>query len=292
MSVDAQVAVIGGGPAGIVCTIQLAREGIDVLLFEANKLGGTIRMACNVENYPPFPAGTRGSEIAERFSESISPFGIVPVFAEVEKIDINNNSFALSTTRGDVKVSGVVIATGTKPVSLPVPEEIRPYLWEKSDIPSIDGVEQVLVIGSGDVAFDQAARLKKAGCEVVLTYRKDKPKALKRIVESALATGVKIIRSDNPVWRISDGNVWRNDLEIQGPYRYVVPHIGRIPTSPVIYKDDKEIHLNPTTDEGEADFENLFLAGDVRRGWMRQVSIATGDGMVAALNLAKRFRIE
>ncbi len=284
---ECQVAIVGAGPSGITCAVQLLRMGVTVKLFEAERAGGTIRLAWRVENFPVMPAGGPGEEIARRFEEHLAAFDIVPVCARIRRILVDSR-FRLQTDEDSYDAQAVVLACGLTPLTLTEPPELTPFLWQGAELPP-PCEEGILVIGGGDVAFDQAGRLASAGFNVTLVHRSTRLKALARIVDAAREVGVTIRHSSEPQWKIGATAVRRGDLPQDGPFRYVLPCIGREARPPSVVSDSGRVPLVPISAFGETKQPGLFVVGDLAHGRNRQVSIAMGDGMLAALELAQRF---
>lgn len=287
MMTETDVAIIGAGPAGITCAVQLVRLGIKVVLIDKGRPGGIIRVAWRVENFPPFPSGTCGEEIADRFEEHLASFDILPLERTVKRVQ-SGPPFILTTEAEDIQAQAVVLACGLESVRLDTPEKVHPFIWLSGELPPREG-SRVLVIGSGDVAFDQAGRMAMAGFKVTLTHRKTRLKALPRIVKAAREAGVIILNSAAPDWQVTGEGVLRRDLAACGPFKYILPCIGRAPRPPALYHEGAPVAPRPAGSELETSCPGLFVAGDVCRGRRRQVSISMGDGMQVALILAERL---
>lgn len=288
MKRDAQAAVIGAGPAGITAAVQLHRAGIATLLFESAEAGGVIRAAWRVENFPPFPSGSPGSAIAKRFREHLQSFEIAAIKARVNEI-FAENPFRIVTDQGEFTSRCVILACGLCRIPLEVPEEIRPFLWEGYELPEKSS-RRVLIVGGGDVAFDQAARWSEAGFETWLVHRNTRPKALPRIIEAAKDSGVRVIQSPIAQWQALSEGVVRKDISDTAVFQYIAPHIGRTPKAPAVSGKAGPVSLNREGRGGETSVKGLFVAGDICRGRMRQVSIAIGDGMQAALAIVEQLQ--
>jgi len=107
------VAVIGGGPAGVSASIYLKRAGFDLSLFEKNEIGGLLLNAHLVENYPGFPDGIKGKLLCNLLKKHLDNWGIIPILGEVNKIRLNNDKFIVETDDKKLEYKSVIIATGT-----------------------------------------------------------------------------------------------------------------------------------------------------------------------------------
>ena len=115
-----KLTIIGAGPAGISAAIQLKRHGIDPLLLEKGNVGGLLRNAWSVENYPGFPEGISGQELVRLFEEQLKKTNVRTVFEEVLSLDMKNGTFLLETPSRTFSSEKVVLATGTKPKEFPL----------------------------------------------------------------------------------------------------------------------------------------------------------------------------
>ena len=159
-----KVAIIGAGPAGISTAIQLKRYGINPVLFEKGEVGGLLKNANLVENYPGFPEGISGLNLIELFKKQLKNLSLKIFYEEIKRLDYANNIFLLKTPEKLFYSSIVVIASGTKPkrpTHFEISEnaknkifyEVYPLLKVKK--------KQIIIIGAGDAAFDYALNLAK-----------------------------------------------------------------------------------------------------------------------------------
>ncbi len=182
-------AIIGAGPAGISAAMQLARYEIYPFVYEADASGGLLFNAGTIENYPGFPKGIAGPELAALFAAGLEASKAVVCPEEVFSIDYAADVFRVQAgTAADF--SRLIIATGTRPVPLDSVEYDEPATEEEIDygvgmIRTIAG-KSVAVIGAGDAAFDYALTLSKKN-DIVILQRGEKPRcnaALKRRVSA------------------------------------------------------------------------------------------------------------
>ena len=201
--------------------------------MEPGEPGGIIRMAWRVENWPAFPNGTAGRVIAERLAAHLGDFNLVPVRVRVHRIVAGaaGEPFALHGEPGRFDAEAVVLACGLQAKELDVPEAVRPYLWTDPELPP-DPTGKVLVVGAGDVAYDQAARWRLAGASVTLARRRERLRALPRIVERVRGLDIAEHISRRPVWCVDEAGVWRDDLPDPGPVSfYRTPYRARAPAA-------------------------------------------------------------
>jgi len=288
-----QIAIIGGGPAGIACAVQLYHAGLRPLLIEKDKLGGLLRSANWVENYPGFPDGIKGSDLAQLFAQQILHFEPELIYGEVTKIDWDGQQFNMDMSDRTMTAETLIIATGTMPKPLPAfchkPElegriysEIIPLIREKD--------QTIAIIGGGDAAFDYALSLTQAN-DVVIFSRSPQPKCLEvlrqrvdahntiRYYQNVRINGVAL-QSDTRI-KI-DYSEHRSKREMVADY--ILLAIGREPNvdllSPDLIEKSKPLLEN----------EKLILIGDVINEYKRQTAIAVGQGVMAAMQIMETIR--
>jgi thioredoxin reductase (NADPH) len=293
-----EVAIIGGGPAGISTAIQLKRFDIEPLLFEKHQLGGLLWNAHRVENYPGFPSGITGAELAKRLQDHLTSYHVEVIFEKVNHVDYNRDrqKFSLETGSGSYQADIVVAAAGTRaetrgfPES--VPEELREFvvfeiypLLEKK-------AAHIVIIGAGDIAFDYALHLcKSIDHSVTIIQRSKKIKALPllarrigekpgiRVISPAILEKIQKGTSKNLALTIRKNQNQTIDIEAD----YLVGAVGRLPQqnyyTPSLWEMEKELIADG----------RLYLAGDVKNGRFRQVAIAAGNGIETAMEIYQQW---
>jgi thioredoxin reductase (NADPH) len=255
--------IIGGGPAGMAAAIQGARLGLSTAVLEKQALGGQANAAPWIENYPGFPDGVSGCLLMSSFERQLKKWPIDIILGEAIDISVKKKKYLVHTSDKSLNAGSILLAIGLVPKLVGVPGEI-PY----GDPNQIDHTSKsVIVIGGGDAAFDLASSFaEKAKC-VTVAMRGDTPRAMPKLVERALASGVKI----------------RKFQELSSiPYDVVISCAGKEPRHPLLAKLQRQ--TGPfELKAGEIEkAPGLFLAGDVCRGQDRHIAIAAGDGMAAA----------
>ncbi|MCK4940615.1 NAD(P)/FAD-dependent oxidoreductase, partial [candidate division WOR-3 bacterium] len=165
------VVIIGGGPAGLSTAIQLKRSGIEPILLEKDEIGGLLRNANLVENYPGFPEGITGPQLIKLFEKQLKNTMVKVHFEEVLELDYRNEVFFVNTNQRVVTCHIVVIASGTKPrrlsdINMSKDSEDRIF-YEIYALTQV-AKEKIAIIGSGDIAFDYALNLSKKNGVIIL----------------------------------------------------------------------------------------------------------------------------
>jgi len=286
------IAVIGAGPAGIAASIYLKRAGINVTLFEKDKIGGLLLNAYLVENYPGFPTGIAGSQLCKLMKDQLEKWNIKLTNEEVRQITIENNGFKLITKNNEGIYKAVIVATGTKYKRLGIPGEKEMIgelvFYEIKDLlPKLKSGDTCTVIGSGDAAFDYSLNLSDKGIEVGLYFRSEKPKCLPLLEDRVRkCTTINL----HPLFEPIEINKNNEKLEIKfrssdniktctNRSDYILIACGRDPNEELLVEDFKKNNIS-----------GLYIAGDVRTGMFRQVGIAIGEGIYAAMSAETYLR--
>jgi thioredoxin reductase (NADPH) len=296
------VVIIGGGPAGLTAGIYTSRDKLHTLIIDKGIIGGNINNAESIDNYPGFPEGVNGPELAELMHRQAEKYGLKSITAEVTAIDIEGENRIIKTTGGDFMAKAVIIAGGSDKVKMDIPGEKEFTGRGVSYCTTCDGPffrnKKVVVIGGGNSAIYEAMHLTKFASSISLIHRRDKLRATATLQDKALAeakiefilnTIVKSIEGKDFVQKLLLENVKtgkQSTLETDG----VFVSIGLKPNTDYL-KDllplDKQGHI--ITDEHmSTKIAGIFATGDIRSGSIRQVTTAVGDGTVAALS-AKKF---
>jgi thioredoxin reductase len=291
-----EVAIIGGGPAGIAIAIQLKRYRIEPLLFEKDVLGGLLKNAWRVENYIGFPEGKSGLELVELFKKHLQLYNINVIFEKVLLLEYleREGVFLLNTPRTSYYSKLVAVASGTKPKTLELIEELPKEISERifyEIYPIMDEKnKKIAIIGAGDAAFDYALNLSRFN-QVVIINRGEQIRALPILSEMVLHHPQITYMENSSVKRIEKGkekgllltfttNAGSFSIEAD----YLVIGIGRVPqkdfySSKLIKMEEELLSLGL-----------LYLVGDVKGGIYRQTSISVGDGIHTAMRIYQKLR--
>jgi thioredoxin reductase (NADPH) len=294
--------IIGGGPAGLTVGIYLMRAGIDTLLLEKVIPGGAPVNTWRVENYPGFPEGISGKELMERFAAHAKNTGLlIKEFSEVEEISRKDGRFIVKTSEAAYESVGIVIATGTEPAKMGIPGENEFLGRGISYCATCDGFFfrnlDVAVIGGGDAAIEEGLSLANIARKVYIIHRRDALRAQKIIQDRAFRNSrMEFLWNKKPVEiggkdqveyiAVEDTKTKeRIEVKIDGVFVYVGANPNTSFLGNLVDRDESGFVL---TDEAlSTRTKGLFIAGDVRKKTLRQISTAVGDGALAAVNLEK-----
>jgi len=298
-----KVVIIGSGPAGLTAAIYAARAGLEPLMIEGMERGGQLMITTDVENYPGFPDGIMGPELMEQIRKQAERFGTRIISSNVTKVDFTERPFTINVGSDEYRGEAVIISTGASARWLGVPGEDTLRGFGVSACATCDGFffreKELVVVGGGDSAMEEALFLTKFASKVTVVHRRDSfrastimaqrvldhPKidviwnsAVDEIVGDGVVTGV-ILRdtvTDETTEFTTDG---------------VFVAIGHTPNTAVfqghLELDDSGYIL---TDPGTTltSVEGVYAAGDVTDKVYRQAVTAAGMGCQAALD-AERF---
>jgi len=298
-----EVIIIGGGPAGLTAGLYTSRAGLKTLLIERGMFGGQIVNARQVDNYPGFPEGISGFELASLMHEQAIKYGLEAINGTVTAIKPGRN-YSVVTNEDNFEAEAVIIAAGSEYRKLEVPGEEELVGRGVSYCATCDGFLfrdlDVAVVGGGDTAITDALELSQHASKVYIIHRRDQLRAGKILKNTALAqpklepiwnTVVEEIIGDNKVSALSLRNVKtgeNNKLEVAG----VFVAIGFEPNSQC-FGDIVELDATGLikTDELMAtSAPGIFAVGDIRKNSSRQVAGAVGDGATAAISAFKYLR--
>lgn len=291
MDQQAQVAIIGAGPAGIASAVYLHRAGWTPLLLERGEPGGLLRNANLVENYPGFPGGIKGLDLVLQFRKQLDLLGISIVKADAKSVSVLKELFRIRTASGTFSSRSLIVATGTHPKKLQIPGAAgivgKRVFSEIVDMPlaSVHG-KRIAIIGGGDAAFDYGLNLAERGADVTIVARSE-PDCLSLLRARAEASGIDVVIGlTADLLESTDDEVSVRCHSSKGGRElladYVLIACGREPNIDVLSSSLRK-RIGDGVGIPETDVPGLFLAGDVVRGRHRQTAIAVGDGVRAAM---------
>jgi thioredoxin reductase (NADPH) len=297
------VAVIGGGPAGLTAGLYLCRGKIDTVLLEQVLTGGQAVNSPLIENYPGFPDGISGAELVERMKQQVDRFGLeVKTFSPAIKLSLDGHVKVLSLEDGEIRANAVIIATGRSPRKMGIPGEEEYAGRGLCFCATCDGPlfkdRVIMVIGGGDAAVEEALHLTRFGSKVILVHRRDELRASPYLQERALSepklefmwnSEIAEIKGDQLVKSaVIRNNVTGESTEV--PVAGIFFYVGNVPNSAFV---SDEVELDEAgyvvTDQNlESSVPGIFAAGDVRANRFKQVIIAAAEGALASAG-AQRY---
>ncbi len=297
-----RVVVIGSGPAGLTAALYTSRAQLDTVVITGPQLGGQIATTHDVDNFPGFPEGTLGPELVEAMRAQAEKFGTRYVYDSVTKVDFEHGTpFRVETEGEEVFIADAVIVTiGANPRKLNIPGEDEFRGHGVSYCATCDGFffrgKDIVVVGGGDSALQEAIFLTKFGRSVNVIHRRDELRASVALQTRAFAnekisftwdTVVEEIKSSThgTVSSIVTRNVKTNEVT-ERPADGVFIFIGYDPNSGVFNGQLS------TDDAGyvmidqlyRTNVEGVFAAGEIHDQIFRQAITAAGDGCSAALS--------
>lgn len=287
--------IIGGGPAGLTASIYAKRFGLNTLLIEKLGTGGQVPLTDLVENFPGFPEGISGVELATKITEQAKRFNSEIINEEVLEVDFGEPK-RVKTSVSVYESKGIIIATGANPKKLNIPGEREftgrgvsycavcdAYFYKNKD---------VVVVGGGDSALTEALYLTTFVNKLYLIHRRDKFRAAQYLQEKVLKNNkieiilnseLKEIKGEKRVEKVIVYNKEKNEnfeLNVNGVFIYV----GLNPNSEM-FKDKITLDENGfiiTDEDMRTNIKFVYAAGDVRKKSLRQIITACSDGAIAA----------
>ena len=294
------IIIVGAGPAGITAAIYAARSNLNVLVIEGESLGGKLTKIHEIENYPGFST-IGGNELAEDMLEHLKAFGVEIKLGLVKKILDGQIKKIILEDDEELECKAIIIATGTKEKLLDVPNS-KEYTGKGISYCAVcDGFfyrkKDVVVVGGGNSAFQEALFLSSIANKVYIITRRDVFRADASVVEKVKNNEkIEIISKYLPKELIiKDDRV--NGLEIENVETKetkvidcsgIFPYVGAIPNTSFIDLDILDENGYLIVDDNMATkIPGIYGAGDVTNKKLRQVVTATNDGAIAANAIAK-----
>ncbi|GHO91419.1 thioredoxin reductase [Reticulibacter mediterranei] len=295
------VIIIGSGPAGYTAALYAARSNLSVLVLQGYQTGGQLMQTSEVENYPGFEEGILGPEMMEKFEKQAQRFGAEMIPEDVIAVDFTSRPFVVTTDSGEYRSRAVVIATGASAKWLGLPSEKRLQGRGVSACATCDGFffknKDLVVIGGGDTAMEEATFLTRYANHVTLVHRRDTFRASK-IMQDRASKNPKIsflmdaevteVLGDDAVTGVRVRNVKTGET-LEVPVQGVFLAIGHQPNTDLfkgIINTDDVGYIVPV-ENTMTNIPGVFAAGDVTDHRYRQAITAAGDGCRAAIDLER-----
>ena len=300
------IAIIGGGPAGLSAGLYAVRGGGNVCLYEEMFTGGQIVKTHRIDNYPGISDGPDGYALAARFEEHAAAFGLKIAYGPVTDLVLNENPKHFSFNGERIEAKTVILATGASPKTLGIPGEKELTGHGVSYCATCDGAfyknRTATVIGGGDTAISDALYLAKLCKKVWVMHRRDALRASAILADAALKTeNIEFVWNSVPEAFLGEkklsGVRYKNrvtgeiaEIETDG----VFVAVGVAPRTE-LFKDQIALAENGSviTDEKmETSEKGVFAAGDVRNTPLRQIVTACADGAIAATYALEASRVK
>ena len=308
-AIKTKLLIIGSGPAGLSAAIYSARASLEPILIHGMQPGGQLTITTDVENYPGFSEVIQGPWLMQEMEKQAEHVGAKLVHDYVEKVECANRPFKVHTSSGNLyEAETLVIATGAQAKWLGIPSESAFQGFGVSGCATCDGFfykgEEVVVVGGGNTAVEEALYLTNHASKVHVIHRRDSFRA-EKILQDRLFKNDKIsviwdhileevVGDDSPksvtgvrIKNIKTGEV--SNLNCDG----VFIAIGHKPTTELFagqLKMDEEGYIITAPDSTATSIKGVFAAGDVQDKIYRQAVTAAGTGCMAALEADKFLR--
>ncbi|MDX2434741.1 MAG: thioredoxin-disulfide reductase [Desulfobacterales bacterium] len=295
---DYQLIILGGGPAGLTAGLYAARDRLQVMLVEKGVVGGQVLVTDWIDNYPGFPEGISGFDLIEKMAAQAKRFKLETKNANVVKVELTEAKKKLILeSGGELTCQALIICTGARPNKLGMPGEEEFTGKGVSFCGTCDGPffrdQEIIVVGGGDTAVQEADFLTKFASKVIVVHRRDKLRATKVLQEKAFANErIEFIWNSNVVAiegekevervRIRNNNGEESEIAVSGVFIL----IGTIPNNEMLPLEQlgaDEYGFIITDAEMRTKVDGVMAAGDIRSKKVRQVINAAGEGAVAAI---------
>jgi thioredoxin reductase (NADPH) len=298
--------IIGGGPAGYTAALYAARAELQPLVIEGFHWGGQLMVTSDVENYPGYADGIMGPEMMQDFRRQAERFGAEFVTDDVTRVDFSERPYAIWVGKDEYRAQSVIVATGASARWLGLDSEQRLQGRGVSACATCDGAffkeKDIVVVGGGDSAFEEALFLTRFGTKVTLVHRRKDFRASPIMVSRARANpkielltpyAVEEVLGENVVSGLRVRNLDTGEARELTTHGFFVA-IGHDPNTKLFLDQldhDENGYLITKPGSTETNIHGVFAVGDVQDHVYRQAVTAAGSGCMGALD-AERYLAE
>jgi len=296
--------IIGSGPAGLTAAIYAARANLSPIVFEGNQPGGQLTITTDVENYPGFPDGVLGPDMMDLFRKQAQKFGAECFYKHVSKVDFSSTPFKIYVQDEEYLAESVIISTGASARMLGLEAEKDLMGYGISTCATCDGYffkdKEIVVVGGGDSAMEEANFLTKFASKVTLIHRREDFRASKIMIDRVLDNPkIEIIKNaviedilgsqkdgvSSIVLRDTiDGN--ERNFDCDGVF-YGIGHKPNTDQFKGIINLDDQGYIITNPGSTLTNVAGVFACGDVQDSHYRQAITAAGSGCMAAIDAEK-----
>ena len=298
--------IIGSGPAGYTAGLYASRANLDPLLFEGSQRGGQLMITTDVENYPGFPDGIMGPDLMENFRKQTERFGTRLMTSDITRVDFSQRPFGVWEGTVEYRANAIIVATGASAQWLGIPGEERLTGRGVSACATCDGFffrdKELVVVGGGDTAMEEALFLTKFASKVTVVHRRDEFRASRIMADRVLEhpkvevlwnTSVSEVLGEDSVTGVTLTDTGTGETRTFATDGVFVA-IGHKPNTGIFAGQlalDETGYVVVDDKTTATSVEGVFAAGDVADHVYRQAITAAGTGCQAAID-AERWLAE